>query len=71
MMEWINANEEWPEKSGKYLVYCEDDFCTVVNFSKKWNKFNSSDRASHCRDAFEDVLFWAEVEIPETVACSS
>ena len=65
MMEWINADERLPTKSGKYLVYCEDGFCAVTGFSTKWNKFNASDISNNCEHAFYDVTHWAEIEVPE------
>lgn len=64
MIDWINANEEYPEKSGGYLVYCEDNYCTVTEFSKKWNKFNASDNSDNCTHAFADVTHWAEINKP-------
>jgi hypothetical protein len=70
-IEWHNAAEELPEKSGEVLVRTRTNFY-FANFSSKYKLFNTQDyydEQTMRETAFEDgcVQYWAEIpDLTET-----
>ena len=66
IIEWHNATEELPAKSGEYIVHtAKSRFIAQLPYSKKNKAFNSYDDEKRADNAI-DVLYWANVpEFPD------
>ena len=53
-----------PEKSGKYLCWCKNEYFTVLHYSDKHKKFNCHDEDKETPFVIE-VVAWCE--LPEVV----
>ena len=64
-LKFFSTDEKLPKKSGKCLTIIDDDLIfhlSILEYSKKHNKFNAGDEEIQPKYAIDKVKYWAEIE---------
>lgn len=70
MIDWIDANEKLPEKSGGYLVWYGKENSEVwlavaqIYYSAVHGLWNCRDNSTDKSNAITNVKYWAEINAP-------